>query len=180
MRIVAVDGSPTGAGKTRSVIEHVVNAVGTTHDVTIVELGAEGGWAIDEALETINGGEAFVFGTPIYRASLAAPLKALLDRLPRGMWGETEEPLRGRAVAIVATGASFHHFLALNDLRNILSAFFAAHVVPPGLYVPRDGFDAEKLTEDYADLAAKQGTALLELATLLAESNTLRLLNPQA
>jgi hypothetical protein len=26
------------------------------------------------------------------------------------------------------------------DLRNVLAGFFAAHVVSPSLYVPRDGF----------------------------------------
>jgi FMN reductase len=89
--------------------------------------------------------------------------------------------LRGKAVAIVATGATLHHFLALDDLRNVLASFFAAHVVPPGLYVPRDGFgDAGELIEPYARHARLQGEALAELQEALAASSALRALTPQA
>ena len=183
MLITGVDGSPTGRGRTLTAVEAVLRGAASEGAAvqSIALAGPDGSWAIDGALEAIRGADGFVFGTPVYRASLAAPLKALLDRLPRGMWGETEAPLQGRAAAVVATGASFHHFLALNDLRNVLAGFFAAHVVPPGLYVPREGYDESgELRDDYEDLASQQGRALVELSRSLETSKVLRLLTPQA
>jgi len=97
--------------------------------------------AVRAALGTAD---AVVFGSPVYRASFAFPLKTFLDELPRGMWGETEEPIRAKATGIVLTGASWHHYLALDDLRGILAGFFAAHVLAPGLYVPNELFDEAK------------------------------------
>lgn len=179
MRVLAIDGSPTGGGRTYTVLQAVLGSVKNEGaDVTLFSL-ADG---IDPVFEAVRGADAFVLGSPIYRASYTSELKAFLDRLPRGMWGETEAPMQGRAVAIVATGASFHHFLALNDFRNVLSGFFAAHVVPPGLYVPREGFDesATDLTPEYVDLATLQGRALVEQARALETSNVLRALKPQA
>jgi FMN reductase len=98
------------------------------------------------------------------------------------MWGEPTAPLRGKPAAIAMTGASLHHFLALNDLRAVLSVFFAAHVLPPGLYVPRDGFDepGTSLQDPYAKQADLTGRALAESANLLSRSTALRQLEPQA
>jgi FMN reductase len=183
MLVTAVDGSPTGQGRTSAAVEAVLRGVASDGvETRVVGLAQpDGSWAIEPALDAIRAADAFVFATPVYRASLAAPLKALLDRLPRGMWGETEAPLQGRAVGIVATGASFHHFLALDDLRSVLAGFFAAHVVPPGLYVPRDGYDDEGgLRDEYEALATQQGVALVELARALEISKVLRVLAPQA
>jgi FMN reductase len=134
-----------------------------------------------EALAAVPGADAVVLGTPVYRASYAAPLKAFLDALPRGMWGETTAPITGRAVAVVATGATWHHFLALRDLREVLSGFFAAWVVPPGLYVPHAGFTADRaLDEEHARLAHATGRALVALAAALAADPELRAVRPQA
>jgi FMN reductase len=140
-----------------------------------------GGPPFDALIERIGLAEALVVGSPIYRASYAYPLKVLLDHLPRGMWGETLAPIRGKAVCLVATGASLHHFLALGDLRNVLAGFYAAHIVPPGLYLPREGFAEDgSLRPPYGDQAEQQGRALVELAEALRQSPNLRALMPQA
>jgi FMN reductase len=168
---VAIDGSPVGGGRTATVLR----AVAGTEPLSVV------GDGIETIVDAVEQAEAVVLGSPVYRASFAHPLKHLLDELPRGMWGETRAPLRGKAVCIVATGASLHHFLALDDLRNVLAGFFAAHVVPPGLYVPRDGFgEDDALLESYAGQATLQAEALAELAKALAASTALRRLMPQA
>ena len=71
--------------------------------------------------------------------------------------------------------------MALDDLRSVLAGFFAAHVIPPGLYVPREGFDEEgRLRQEYEALAVQQGRALAELVAALQTSTSLRLLAPQA
>jgi FMN reductase len=169
-RVVAIDGSPSGAGRTATVLR----AVAGTEALSLPETGVEA------AVEAVDQADAVVLGSPIYRASFAHPLKEFLDHVPRGMWGEPTAPLRGKAVCIVATGASLHHFLALDDLRNVLAGFFAAHVVPPGLYVPREGFGDDALLEPYAAQAALQAQALRELGQALASSMALRRLTPQA
>lgn len=169
--MIAIDGSPTGTGRTASALR----AVAGCDPLSLTEVGLE------DAVEAIDRADAVVLGSPVYRASYAHPLKELLDGLPRGMWGETRAPLRGKAVAILATGASLHHFLAMSDLRNVLAGFFAAHVLPPGLYVPRAGFgDDLELLDPYAEQARSQGLALVELADALARSTALRQLVPQA
>lgn len=171
LRVLGIDASPSGGGRTTE----AVRAVAGTDPIVLVSAG------VDTAIDAVASADAVVFGSPIYRASFAEPLKRLLDSLPRGMWGEDRAPIQGKAVAIVATGATLHHFLGLNDLRNVLAGFFAAHVVPPGLYVPRDGFGEDGcLASPYAEAAVAQGQALRELAVALSSSPVLRRLAPQA
>ena len=178
--VLAIDGSPVGGGKTRAVLDAVADgARASGADVETVALAEESG--AEQALERLEHADAVVFGSPVYRASAAAPLKELLDRIPRENGPDHSSPLTAKAVAIVQTGASLHHFLALDLLRDVLAGFFAAHVLPPGLYVPREGFaDTGSLASPYADQASRQGAALVELARLLATSKALRLLRPQA
>jgi FMN reductase len=182
VRVLAIDGSPAGGGRTLSVLKAVLTAAEASGaESQTVSLAGAGDGDLERLIGHMVDADCFVFGSPIYRASFASPLKILLDRLPRGMWGEASAPLRGKAAVIVATGASLHHFLGLNDFRNVLAGFFASHVVPPGLYVPREGLaDDGSLQAPYADQAAQQGRALVELATALRSSATLRELVPQA
>lgn len=177
LRILAVDGSPAGGGRTARVLEAVAQAAGAA-PTQLVSL-ADGG--VQTALEAAEEAEAFIFGSPMYRATYAHPLKEFLDNLPRGLWGEDSAPITGRGVAIVGTGASWHHFLGLQDLRSVLAVFFAAHVLPPGLYVPREGFtDDGDLAEPFAEQAQLQGRALVELARAIQAGSALGALTPQA
>lgn len=177
LRVLGLDGSPVGSGKTAAAVRAILTGLPDSAGASVVSL-ADG---IEPTLEQAEAADAFVFGSPMYRASYASPMKALLDRLPRGMWGEATAPITAKAVAIVGTGATWHHFLGLDALRNVLSGFFAAYVLPPGLYVPAEGFDADGgLQPRFAELAAQQGAALGELATALASSPALRALRPQA
>jgi FMN reductase len=178
VRILAVDGSPQGGGRTRRVLDAVLAGAAAAGASTEVAGLANG---IDDALGRLEAADAIVFGSPIYRASIATPLKDLLDHTPRGMWGETEEPLRAKPAGLALTGATFHHYLAVDDLRNVLAGFFAMHVLSPGLYVPSEGYDDTKaLLPTYVELAASQGRGLVELATAIAESPSLRDIRPQA
>lgn len=186
VRILGIDGSPIGSGRTLAALQVVLRAAEETGAETEVRslAGAESDTAVLlDVIAALATADAAVVGSPVYRASYAAPLKLLLDRLPRGMWRETEAPLQGKAVAVVLTGASWHHFLAVNELRNVLAGFFAAHVVPPGLYLPREGFVSDGsavLEPSYVERASLQGRALVELATALRASTALAQLTPQA
>jgi FMN reductase len=179
VRILALDGSPSGGGRTATALAAVLAAAADAGaDTALLSLCTPK--ETDAALDALAGSDAFVIGSPVYRASYAAPLKAFLDRLPRAMWGETTAPITGRAVAIICTGATWHHYLALNDLRNVLAGFFAAHVLSPGLYVPREGFADDALDDRHAALAASAGRALVELSRAIDASSALRLIAPQA
>jgi FMN reductase len=188
VRITGIDGSPRGSGRTERVIRAVLAAASSEEagvQTSLLSLASRGSEAVEAVVNGDANGDAFVIGSPIYRASYTGTLKAFFDALPRGMWGEVGEPLRAKPVVIVATGASFHHFLALDDLRNVLSSFFAAFVLPPGLYVPHEGFGADdhaddQLTPEYAQLASTMGSALAEQANVLARSRHLARLRPQA
>jgi FMN reductase len=182
-RVVAIDGSPRGDGRTARALSTILAAAADAGaQTTIVSLAAGGGDSDGErALAAVRDGDAFVFGSPVYRAAYAAPLKAFLDRLPRGTWGETEQPITARAVGIVLTGATWHHYLALDQLRNVLAGFFAAHVLAPGLYVPAEGFAEDKsLINPFADRAQALGTGLVALAHAIASAPALQAISPQA
>jgi FMN reductase len=183
LQILPIDGSPPGGGRTLTVVRSVLAASEAAGaQIGQRSLADDPPTSMSEDLIAEMGqADGLVIGSPIYRASFAAPLKTLLDMVPRGMWGEKEAPLRGKPIVVVATGASLHHFLSLNDFRNVLAGFFAAHVLPPGLYVPREAFaDDGALKEPYTAQAALQGQALVELARALKASTALRTLGPQA
>jgi FMN reductase len=180
--VLAIDGSAAGGGRTRAALAAVASAAaesGATVEMIALEEGD--GSSVEHALAALDRADAIALASPVYRASSATPLKSLLDRVPRSSDEGRDSPFAGKAVAIVHTGASLHHFLSLDGLRNVLAGFFAAHVVPPGLYVPRDGFGEDSaLLDPYADQARRQGRALIELAELLRESAVLRSLRPHA
>jgi FMN reductase len=179
--VLLVDGSPRGPGRTAAALAAIAAAVRDAGGRAVtVALGGELAARADEVLSQAARFDAFVFGSPTYRATYTAELKHLLDRMPRGMPGEDGAPLRARATAIVLTAASLHHFLALDSLRNVLSGFFGAFVLPPGLYVPHAGFtDGGELGDEWRRLATLQGRALVELAIAIRASADLSRLGPQ-
>jgi FMN reductase len=176
--VLSIDGSPSGGGRTLASLEVLAGFVdaagGAAEIVSLAE--AEG---FDRALAALDEVDAVVLGAPVYRAAAAAPLKQLLDLIPRDRDGRS--PLSAKPVMIVQTGASLHHFLALDGLRSVLGGFFAAHVIPPGLYVPRDAWSEDgRLDDVYADQASTQARALVELARLLEPGSALASVRPQA
>jgi FMN reductase len=179
-RVLALHGSPNGGGHTEAAVAAVAAAAAAA-GAAVETIGIADDAGTERALAALPDTDAVVLGSPVYRASFATPLKRLLDLVPRTNGVDPESPLAGKPVAIVHTGASLHHFTTLDTLRNVLAGFFAAHVVPPGLYVPRDGFDDDlALVGPYATQASLQGTALVELVNLLDDSLVLRTLRPQA
>jgi FMN reductase len=143
----------------------------------IVEInGAEHPAGLTEMIESAS---AMVFATPTYRADITWPLKALLDGMPRGFWGEKTAPLQGKACATVLTGASDHHFLGMDKVRSVLGGFFAMQVLSPGLYVQRNGFDDEgRLVDSVREVAELHGRALVDLAAAVRASEHLGALRP--
>lgn len=178
--MLLVDGSPRGGGHTSALLAAIgagVRQAGA--EPQMLGLSGDLPAAAAAVLERAPQCEAFVFASPTYRATYTAELKHLLDRMPRGMPGEDAAPLRARATAIALTGATLHHFLALDSLRNVLAGFFGAFVLPGGLYLPHDAFDAShELQADFSERAAGQGRALVALAAAIRDSPDLAALGP--
>ncbi len=176
--VLGVNCSPTSGGKTRAAIEAVLaGAAATGAGTRLVELAD--GDDLASVVALLEESSAFVFGSPMYRATFAAPFKTLMDAVPRGMHGERSAPLAGRAAVTVATAASDHHFLGPAGMRDVLVDFFACHVVSPGLYVPAYGFgEGGVLAEPFAGRADVLGRALAELAGAIAGSTALGAVTP--
>jgi FMN reductase len=177
--VVAVIGSPHSGGRTRVAVDAVL--LGATQEgaeTRVVELADT---AVPEAVAALDEADAAVFASPTYRADITAQLKALLDATPRGMKYESGDALRGTVCATVLTGASDHHFLAVEKVRGILGGFFGAQLLSPGLYFPSAAYveGGAALHDEQQQLAEVHGRALVELATAVGSSQWLRGLRPQ-
>ena len=178
MLVVAVVGSPKAGGRTRVAVDAVLRgAAEGGADTRALELADTDHGDAQAAMEQAD---AVVFGSPTYRADISAQLKALLDATPRGASYENGDPLRGTTCATVLTGASDHHFLAVEKVRGILGGFFGAQLLSPGLYLPSAAFadDGTALAAEQGQLAELHGRALVELATAVRSSKWLRELRP--
>lgn len=176
MRIIGIVGSPDAAGRTSTAVSAVLEGAADS-DTELIELGAS---STDHVARAMADADAVVFGSPVYRATYSALLKATLEVTERGKWGEQTAPLQGKVAAIVLTGASPHHFLAMNDLRNVLAGFFAVQVLSPGLYLDHSSYvDRSTLDADALSVAGCNGAALVDLARAIRSSTALSNLRPQ-
>ncbi|MCW2678448.1 MAG: NADPH-dependent reductase [Modestobacter sp.] len=176
--VLGLVASPQGSARTALAVAAVLDgareAGATTTQLALVEHDRA------EVLQAVADADAVVFGSPVYRATYSSLLKQLLEATERGRYGEATAPLRGTAAAVVLTGATPHHYLAVDSLRSVLAGFFAAQVLSPGLYLDHSGYvDGGALTEPVRELAGSHGRALAELAAAVRTSSALRGLEPQ-
>nr|WP_222131847.1 NAD(P)H-dependent oxidoreductase [Pseudonocardia sp. C8] len=171
---MGVVAGPEPGGRTATAVAGLL--AGTGAPTELVELSQT---PFADVVAGFAEADAVVFGSPVYRAGHTASLKALLEATERGKWGETTAPLQGKTAAIVLTGASGHHFLAVDGLRSVLAGFFAVQVLSPGLYLDHSGFvDRNTLTPESAELAAAHGRALADLTEAVRSSAALRAITP--
>ena len=178
MLVVAVVGSPNAGGRTRLAVDAMLRGAQAQGAATkVVELADTEPAA---AVGMVDGADAVVLGSPTYRADVSARLKSLLEATPRGAPGEDSAPLRGKACATVLTGASDHHFLAVDKIRGTLGGFFATQLLSPGLYLTAAAYtdDGAALQDEPRQLAEQHGRALVELAAAVRSSTYLRALRP--
>ena len=175
--VLGLVGGPEPGGRTSTAVAGVLaGAADSGAKTTLLELSQT---PADEIAAALADADAFVFGSPVYRATYSALLKGVLEATERGKWGEKTAPLQGKAAATVLTGASAHHFLASGGLRNVLAGFFAVQVLSPGLYFDHGHYtDRTTLTPDSATLAATHGAALVDLGAAVRSSPALRAVNP--
>ncbi len=195
MRVLGIVGSPSPRGRTAAVVRAVL-AGAAGHDQVETELlslsdydmGFADGrrstdWTGDTraVLDEVERADAFVFGSPVYREGSTGRMKNLLDLVPRGVWDGPTCPLQGRPVGVITTGASPEHFLATNDLQSKLTSFFAAYVVPLGIYAWGEyAADDGTITDEHLARRAKAlGQALVALGRAIDDSSVLRTVEPQ-
>jgi FMN reductase len=162
LRLAAVVGSVTPPGRLhRAVEEAVERARSLVADTELVDLGARrisfadgrelDGFGDDTGavVEAVERADVVVFATPTYRGSMTGALKNVFDLLP-------VPALQAKIVALVAMGASDHHFLgAERHMRDVLT-FFGALVLPVSVYLTGadfiDGLPAERAAQSLDDL----------------------------
>jgi FMN reductase len=147
-RLVAVLGSATAPGRLHRALSEALERASVTGELSteLIDLGAVAiapadGRPADQlgddtaaTIAAIDGADAVVLATPVYRGSMTGTLKNLIDHVPT-------EALRDKPVAIIAMGASDHHYLgAERHLRDVL-AFFGALVCPTACYLASRDFE---------------------------------------
>lgn len=171
MKILGIDGSPNGPGKTAKVVGHVLEgAADRGAAVDLITCGAP------DAVDRIAEADAVVFGSPTYRASHSSALRALLEKIDRD---GAKAPLLATPAAVVMTGASAAHFLGTEDLAGVLRGFFGTQVLAPSLYLYQQHFDGVGAARpDAVEQCRTHGAALWELAAAVGNSTALRSLKP--
>lgn len=193
--ILGISGSVTNRSKTKRAIETSLDAAASAFDVE-TDLVHLGDWEIETAdgrlladydgetatvLEKIVEADAYLVGTPVYRASYSGALKNLFDMVPRGKWQADVAPFENAAVGLVATGATPHHFLAIDTELRPLLAFFGAQPVGSSVYAHGEHFDDENEIVDPAvrERLEALGKATVELGDAIATSESVGTLGPQ-
>lgn len=119
------------------------------------------------ALAQIDGAQAVVVATPVYKAAYSGLLKAFLDVLP-------QDGLAGKLVAPFATGGSPAHLLALDyALKPVLGALGAQHILRGVFAVDQQVPKEEGATLD-AEIAQRLGANIDQLAQWLHEREVIR------
>lgn len=96
-----------------------------------------------KVIHAVLSADCFIIGTPIFQASLAAPLKNLFDLLPPSAF-------RNKVIGFVGTGGTYQHFLVIENQLKPIAGYFRAYTAPDYVYVNRDHFDANNRIADSA------------------------------
>ena len=192
-RLLGLVGSPTAPSKTRSAVEVALESAQEkgveTEIVHLAEFDLEraDGRHIEEyegdtaaVLDAVIQADAYVVGTPVYRGSLPGSFKNLFDMVPRGMWQGDVAPFENAAVGLVATGATPHHYLSIDQELRPLFAFFGSQTLGGSVYASDDHFDEKEIADaDLRTRLATLGRATVELHRGIRESEALEELGPQ-
>ena len=154
--LLGISGSLTKGGSTRTLVEYALRAATARYpeittavlDLREVTLSFCDGRPLHEytddtpqVVARIQAADAYVIGTPIYRGSYTGSLKNLLDHLP-------VEALMGKVAGLIATGATDHHYLSIDqELRPVLM-WFNMHLVPGSVYVRSNQLQGTEITDE--------------------------------
>ncbi|WP_339832426.1 NADPH-dependent FMN reductase [Paenibacillus sp. FSL R7-0272] len=118
--------------------------------------------AIQDALAIVDGADAVIVATPVYKAAYSGVLKLFLDLIP-------QEGLRDKVALPLVIGGSIAHLLAIDyALKPVLTALGGRHILG-GVYAVDQGIERN---EDgtftlAADITARLDRSLEELRLTL-------------
>lgn len=108
-------------------------------------------------IQMIEEADALIIGAPIYRGSYPGALKNVFDIIPN-------DALKGKVVGLIATGGTYHHFLAIEHELKPLLGFFRTHIVPGAVYAHNDHYSDKRLVNpDVIDRLRSLGEDVVEL-----------------
>jgi FMN reductase len=139
--IVGISGNIVRPSRTRVLVGGVLSEVerrgfADTLQLDVIDAGPKLGLAlrrdlaapdVDRVLAVIEGADALVAASPVYKASYTGLFKHLFDLLD-------PKALEGKPVIVGATGGSDRHALVIEHQFRPLFAFFGAQMLPLGLY----------------------------------------------
>jgi FMN reductase len=164
LRLLAVIGSVTPPGRLRQAVEEALErirplvAAAELIDLRERRISFAGGRDpqtlgddTDAVVQAIASADVVAFATPVYRGSMTGALKNVFDLLP-------VPALQAKVVALVAMGASDHHFLGADrHLRDVLT-FFGALAMPVSVYLTgadfADGLPGARAAQTLDELLA--------------------------
>lgn len=135
--VVVVRGSPQLASRSSWVAQEVTAGLPDVRFVAPTDLKAEEVLLarrspdVDRFVVDVRGARALVVATPVYKATYAGALKALIDLIP-------EDALRDKAVLGIATTKSAEHAVPVAAALDALFAFFHARPVAHALVLRDD------------------------------------------
>ncbi len=191
--LLGIVGSVSNPSKTRSAVEVALQAAADQFQAETemlhlanYEIETADGRKLSEysgdtarALDLIINSDAYLIGTPAYRGSYSGPLKNLFDLIPRGKWQSVKAPLKNRPVGFIATGATDHHYLLINQEMGPIASFFGSYQVG-GVYVNASQFNDYKIVDDeVVNRLERLGKATMELSSSIDKSTFLSDLGPQ-
>jgi len=176
-KLVGLSANVQRPSKTRALVEAVLAEAEARHavDRRIVDFvdagpGLGAAWSRDrltpqarEVLDAIEGADALVVGSPVYKGGYTGLFKHLFDLVDPGA-------LVNKPVAIVATGGGARHALVVEHGFRPLFGFFGALQIPTAVYASDAEFTAGALTDP--GVRARVAEAGAQLATLLAHRAT--------
>lgn len=180
MKIVGISGSIIGS-KTRTAMDYTIKSLIDKYpnaDVTLLDLKdydlqfsdgrnyLEYSGDTSYVLKTIMEADAVIIGTPIFQASIPAPLKNIFDLLP-------EKAFLDKVVGMVVTAGSAKHFLvAEQQLKPILS-YMKAQVIQTYVFIEERDFYNKEITND--DIFFRIDRLVEDTVTLIETYQTIRM-----
>ncbi len=178
MKLVAIVGSAVKSGRTRKAVEAVIEAalaikpdiqtdiVDLAHDRVSILDGRPSEKYEDATVSVIDRvlqGTTFLIASPIYRGTYTGALKNLIDHLPL-------ESFESRPIGLIATGATSHHYLAVDHQFRGLLAWFNSFVLPGSVYLEnKDYSSGEIVNADAARHLRELAESLIAVTTALAD-----------
>jgi FMN reductase len=178
LHVMTLVGSVTPPGRLRRAVEEASERIRPlVAHVELIDLsehrmsfadGREPSSFVDDTgavVTAIERAHAVVFATPVYRGSMTGALKNVFDLLP-------VHALAAKVVALVAMGASDHHFLGADRHWRDILTFFGALPTPASAYLTGADFAGGVPREQAAATLDELLDGAVRLATLVQSGDS--------